>query len=358
MKKNRLGLFILLALVLVSTMVFSGCNGEGGTESTVTVTTTTTTTATAAPTDSEEVFHWKFTSTDSQGGIRDGLVHPYLADLIAEASDGRVQVEVYAVDEIVGPTEIHTAVQSGAIEMGSPIPGYMVGEVPSLNCLELPYLSSNALEAWQVYYQYGVIDILREECAEHGYYLLGIEVNTTPISLITKDQIHSSEDLDGLLAWVPPAVIPFLSQYGVVQTDVPGFDFYMGLKLGTIDFVGTAESWVYDLKLWEVAGYYLLPAFFAPIEPVIVNMDAWEALGPDLQQRIQDRVDAHFWETIPLQLEKDAEYRAECEANGIVYYTLSDEEQAKWAQAAQATWETLLADANPAILEVLEEIKD
>ncbi len=80
----------------------------------------------------------------------------------------------------------------------------------------------------------------------------------------------------------------YIQMLGGSPVNLPWGEIYMAMKLGTVDgFVG-GPGLLEDLKLKEVSkGFVYPPRISTGVSGIIINMDAWKALPPDLQELLE-----------------------------------------------------------------------
>jgi TRAP-type mannitol/chloroaromatic compound transport system substrate-binding protein len=82
-----------------------------------------------------------------------------------------------------------------------------------------------------------------------------------------------------------------LEQVGAKPVRIPGGELYMALKLGTIDggeYGAPSTDW--GLKFQEITKYWVIPAGWhqvGTVSDLMINMDAWKKLPPDLQAIVE-----------------------------------------------------------------------
>jgi TRAP-type mannitol/chloroaromatic compound transport system substrate-binding protein len=82
-----------------------------------------------------------------------------------------------------------------------------------------------------------------------------------------------------------------LEQVGAKPVRIPGGELYMALKLGTIDggeYGAPSTDW--GLKFQEITKYWVIPAGWhqvGTVSDLMINMDAWKKLSPDLQAIVE-----------------------------------------------------------------------
>ena len=241
----------------------------------------------------DKVHKWKFQTANVEAEPGWFISNKALEKLIEEGSEGKVQVELYPMGALVGMEEAMGAVKNGVIEMGEFISAFAGDIVPASLVSELPYGGRNGEHCNELYYKFGLAKLLTEAYDKQA----GVHYMAAPYfgydSLITTFKVNTVDDLKGKSIWFAPHS-NYLAEFGAVYTEIPGFDMYMGLKLGTIKGLMWTWDGLETYKLKEVAKYAMAPSSLLPCTHVIVNKRAWDKLGPELQKKIQNHIDANI----------------------------------------------------------------
>jgi TRAP-type C4-dicarboxylate transport system substrate-binding protein len=153
--------------------------------------------------------------------------------------------------------------------------------------------------SWQTYDQEmkfykkaGGLEFFRESYAKQKLYLLGPIPFGRFVYMTGSKQLNSPFDMKGLKMWGRPPMAFLTDKLGGQPTDIPNEELYMALKLGTLDGMTYGIPELKTMGFYEVVKYIYLPA---PIQvgniEMSVGMDAWNALGPDLQKEVQNIFD-------------------------------------------------------------------
>lgn len=284
----------------------------------------------------EEVFKWKIQDVGGEADSSQFIIMKGMKRLIEEGSGGRVQIEYFPAGVLVDPDSIVDAVNKGAIEGGNIISGMAADRVPSALASEMPFGARDMYQHQEVHHQWGIQDIMREEYATQGIYLLATSYAGT-LAFQSSSPINTVDDLKGKKIWATPNTI-WLTKLGASSTDVPGFDMYTAMKLGTIDGFTWTVTELEFASFKEVVKYVMWPSLLTPSMHLIVNMDAWNALGPDLQRQIQSYVDAHIFELTQEFESYDTKSLAAAKEYGVQFTTLPSAEVTKLKAAAKEFW--------------------
>ncbi|MBK1722974.1 TRAP transporter substrate-binding protein [Thiocystis violacea] len=206
-----------------------------------------------------------------------------LAKRVAELTDGRFEIRVFAGGEIVPPFGVLDAVQQNTVECGHTASYYYYGKNKAL-AMETTFpfgLNTRQLTAWVL--EGGGMELLREMFAEYGIVnFLGGSTGAQMGGWFRKE-IKSLEDLQGLKIRIPGFGAEIFSRLGAVPQSLPGGEIYPALERGAID----AAEWTvpYDdekLGFYKVAKYYYYPGWWEPGTHLVfyVNQAQWEALPP------------------------------------------------------------------------------
>ncbi len=239
--------------------------------------------AVAAPAiaQSQPALHWRMASSfpkslDTLYGTGELLVRR-----VADATDGKFQIRLFAGGEIVPGLQVLDAVQNGTVECGHTAPYYYVGKDPAFAfATAIPFgLNARQQNAWMYYG--GGLQAMAGLFREYG--CIQFPAGNTGVQMggWFRKEIKSLADLKGLKMRIPGLAGQVMSRLGVVPQQIAGGELYQALERGTID----AAEWVgpYDdekLGLNKVAKYYYYPGWWegGPQLSVVVNIKKWEAL--------------------------------------------------------------------------------
>jgi TRAP-type mannitol/chloroaromatic compound transport system substrate-binding protein len=205
---------------------------------------------------------------------------------IAEATDNKFQVQLFAAGEIVPGLQVLDAVQNGTVEMGHTSSYYYFGKDPTFTFgTSLPFGPNARLN--QGWYQLGGGQQVLNEFFK-SYNVTSLLAGNTNCQMggWFRKEIKSLEDLKGLKFRVGGFAGRVLQKLGVVPQQIAGGDIYPALEKGTID----AAEWVgpYDdekLGFNKVAPHYYYPGWWegGPMLVAYVNLDKWNSLPKHYQ---------------------------------------------------------------------------
>jgi TRAP-type mannitol/chloroaromatic compound transport system substrate-binding protein len=213
-----------------------------------------------------------------------------LAKAVAEATDNKFQVQLFAAGEIVPGLQVLDAVQNGTVEMGHTASYYYFGKDPTFTFgTSVPFGPNQRLnQAW--YMLGGGKELLNE--FYKGYNCHAFLAGNTGCQMggWFRKEINTVDDLKGLKFRIGGFAGRVLQKLGAVPQQIAGGDIYPALEKGTID----GAEWVgpYDdekLGFFKVAPHYYYPGWWegGPLLQAFVNLDKWNALPKYYQNLLE-----------------------------------------------------------------------
>lgn len=204
-----------------------------------------------------------------------------LSKAVAEASDNRFKIQVFAAGEIIPPLAIVDGVQNGTVEMGQTGSYFYIGKDPAFAFgTGIPFgPNTRQQNAW--FYQGGGNDLLNEFYAGYKLFHLPSGGTGTQMGGWFRKEIRSKADLNGLKMRIGGLAGNLLQRLGIVPTQIAPGDIYTSLERGVLDaaeFVGPFDD--ERLGLVKIAPNYYYPGFWegAASLSFFINLDKWNEL--------------------------------------------------------------------------------
>jgi len=205
------------------------------------------------------------------------------AKAVAEATDNKFQIQVFAASEIVPGLQAADAVQNGTVEMCHTASYYYFGKDPTFAFgTAVPFgLNSRMQNAWQ--YFGGGMELMNEFYKKFN--IFGIPAGNTGCQMggWYRKEIKEVSDLSGLKMRIGGFAGNVLRKVGCVPQQIAGGDIYPALEKGTLD----AAEWVgpYDdekLGFHKVAQNYYYPGWWegGAMLHNFINISKWNGLPP------------------------------------------------------------------------------
>jgi TRAP-type mannitol/chloroaromatic compound transport system substrate-binding protein len=209
-----------------------------------------------------------------------------LAKFVAEATDNKFQIQVFAAGEIIPALQAVDAVTNNTVEMCHTAAYYFVGKDPTFGLFcAIPFgLNSRQQNAW--FYDGDGTKLLNEFGKKFNLYGLTGGNTGTQMGGWFRKEIKEPADFQGLKFRIGGWAGKTIQKLGGVPQQIAGGDIYQALEKGTID----AAEWVgpYDdekLGLNRVAKYYYYPGWWegAAALHFFINTSKWASLPKSYQ---------------------------------------------------------------------------
>jgi TRAP-type mannitol/chloroaromatic compound transport system substrate-binding protein len=209
-----------------------------------------------------------------------------IAKRVADATDNKFQIRVFAAGEIVPGLQVLDAVQANTVEMGHTASYYYFGKDETFAfATAIPFgLNTRMMNAWM--YHAGGNDLLNEFYKGYNVYHLPGGHTGAQMGGWYRKEIKTPDDLKGLKMRIGGFAGRVMSKVGVVPQQIAGGDIYPALEKGTID----AAEWVgpYDdekLGFNKVAKYFYYPGWWegCAMLSAMFNIGEWNKLPKTYQ---------------------------------------------------------------------------
>lgn len=207
-----------------------------------------------------------------------------------EMSDGRLNVKVYAAQELVGALECFDATSTGAADMYHAAEYYWQGKSKAFSFFTAVPLGMTASEIMG-WIDFGGGQKLWDD--------LSAEFNIKPFQAGNtghqtagwfKKEINSLEDFNGLKMRIPGLGGEVIRRLGGAAVRLSGGEIYQALQSGSIDATEWVGPWNdYALGFYREAPHYYAPGFHEPGASLAVgiNLDIWNSFSASDQAMIR-----------------------------------------------------------------------
>ena len=296
----------------------------------------------------KKTYEWKMVTTwpPNLPVLQTGAVR--FAERVAEATEGRIKIEVFAGGELVPALGVFDAVSEGTVECGSGAAYYWAGKVPAAQWFAaVPFgLNAQGINAW--FYSGGGLQLWEEVYAPFD--LVPRPQGNTGVQMggWFRKEMNTIEDYKGLKMRIPGLGGKVVSKAGGTVVLLPGGEIFTSLERGVID----ATEWVgpmHDLRMgfYKAAQYYYYPGWHEPgtCLEVMFNKKVYDGLPSDLRA-ILDAVamETNFWEL--------CEFEA---GNGAALQQLISEHNVNLVRFPEEMLDALRALANETLEEEAEK---
>lgn len=286
MKNLKKSLALLLALVLCVGLL-AACGGGGGSN------------------DDSKIYRLSLSFHDSSQAHRTVFLQKW-ADEIKEATNGRVEITVYAGGTIAAMGDALDAVKQRTCDMAMVYTNIFAGQFPLTDVVSLPMIGiDNAVQATNVLWD------LMEEDADLQAELSGFKVlnlNTNANNLIGSSKpVSTLADMKGLKVRVSAGTPADMAvAWGATPMTFAPSDIFQSIEKGVIDAYMIDFPGVDSYALYEVTPYYTDMPFFCSPFALLMNKDSWNEIPEDLQKII----DEHSGRAFSIAAAEDVEAKA------------------------------------------------
>ena len=263
-------------------------------------------------------------------------------DQAAEATDGRVNFELYPGGQLGSDEEMASSLVSGDLECAF-VAFAPSGLDPRLQLSFLPYIVSSYEAADEVFFNPdGIIQTNeREVLAEYGITSIGFYENdfrgmTNNVRPITKPS-----DLEGLKVRVPglPMYLDLFSAWGAQPVAMPFTELYTALQQGTVDGQDNGIVLSANSRFHEVQKYLSLTRHAYGTGALACNTEVWESLSEEDRAALTE-VAENVSETATQEVRASVDTKlAELKDAGMEVTELTPEQIRAFADTKDEIWE-------------------
>lgn len=227
---------------------------------------------------------------DTNHPTHQGALH--FAELVEEATDGRVEVNVFPDSQLGGIQEMFAQVQTGDLEMvygGINTLAFIDGG-EAFDITAIPFLYRSYEHMREAVLSDFFEPILAEAEEQTGIHVINIAGDTAPRGLSAAKPIRVPEDFEGLTIRTAASevVLRAMERLGALPQQIPFSDLYVALRTGVVDAQENGAIVVVNNSLYEVQPYYMKTDYIRDIETFYVNPDVWASLSDEDQQAIYE----------------------------------------------------------------------
>ncbi|WP_300442436.1 C4-dicarboxylate TRAP transporter substrate-binding protein [uncultured Mameliella sp.] len=258
-----------------------------------------------------------------------------IAELVSEKTDGEFTMNI-SYGGLSKNRENLDGISIGAFEMAQFCAGYHPDKNRAITVLELPFLGVSTLEE-EVAVSHAIYahPAVAKEMAQWNAKML----MTSPMpqyNLVgTGEPRDELSEFDGMRVRATGGLGKAFSAVGGVPTSVTSSEAYQAMDSGVVDTVAFAQHAHLSFGTINKADWWTANLNPGTVNcPIVVNIDAYEALPDDQRQALDDSVDeaiAYYLENYGKLLKRWDEVLAE---KGVEKVMISDDELAKFREVA------------------------
>ena len=332
--------FLAMALALSMSLTLAACGGGGDKSG-------------AGSNNSEDVtitFKMSFVDPESSPYAQGGLK---IAEEVAAATDGKIQIEVVAGGSLGGERDTIELAMGNNLDIATAANSVMTNFIPEMAILDQAYLWKNADEAHAAVD--GTLgDLIKEAAEKQGLHVIGFLESGFRNTFSTKP-IQTIDDFKGVTIRTMENQYhqAAFESFGAMPVAMSYNDVFTALQQGTIDACENATVNCLNSGYYEVTKNVTNTQHAFVYILMCMSDEAWNKIPEDLQQPFMDAVQRGVEYERELLVSENEAAEAELKELGVTFYdidipTLQAAYQAKAAEKGftfDPTWQAAVDEA-------------
>lgn len=298
MKKSSM----ILGVLVMSLVLLTGCGGSSSK-------------------DNDEVITFKMGLVDpensnyGQGALK-------IAEEVAKATDGRIQIEVYAGGQLGNERDMFEGCQLGIIDICTAANPVMSAFIPEMAVLDQPFLFDTAEQA------HNVIDgelgeLINEKTKSMGIQMVGW-MESGFRNVFSAKPIRTLKDFNGvkIRTMENKTHIAAFNALGAIATPMAAGEQYTALQQGTIDAAENATVNMLVNKFYEVIKNHTRTQHAFVFIGIGVSDKAWNQIPDELKPAFIEGVRKGCNYQRQLLVEANQQAEAELKNNGVQFHEI------------------------------------
>lgn len=334
--------FLAMTLALSMTLGLAACGSSGGGSDK----------SGAGSGGSDETITFKMSFVDpesspyAQGGLK-------IAEEVAAATDGKIQIEVVAGGSLGGERDTIELAMGNNLDIATAANSVMTNFIPEMAILDQAYLWKNADEAHAAV-DGKLGDLIKEAAEKQGLHVIGFLESGFRNTFSTKP-IQSIDDFKGVTIRTMENQYhqAAFESFGAMPIAMSYNDVFTALQQGTIDACENATVNCLNSGYYEVTKNVTNTQHAFVYIMMCMSDEAWNKIPEDLQQPFMDAVQRGVEYERELLVSENEAAEAELKELGVSFYdidipTLQAAYQAKAAEKGftfDPTWQAAVDEA-------------
>ena len=291
---------LLLALVLCFGLVACGGGSDSG------------------DTDKQEVITIQIGHSDTT----ENLIHKSLLNFAAavnERTEGRVEVKIYAAEQLGPNSEMAEMVKMGSLDAMMMPSGQQAQYCPKFTALSLPFLFADYEHVYKVL-DGEIGQELLEGLEDNNMIQLAYWENGLRQFTNSKVDIQSPSDMAGLKFRTPEdkMTIAIFDAYGASASPFAFSELYLALQQGTFDGQENPVANIHANNFQDVQKYLTMVNYQYQPKDMIFSLSTWNELPEDIQAVLLECAKEFGAEHRQAIVDNEASMLADLEAAGMV----------------------------------------
>ncbi|MAY88153.1 MAG: C4-dicarboxylate ABC transporter substrate-binding protein [Pseudooceanicola sp.] len=210
-----------------------------------------------------------------------------VAEMVAEKTDGAVEIQVYPQSQLGSQREMTEAVQFGALDATAGPVAFMGGFNPVGSIMDIPFLYPADPEKAQAIREGGFSAAFCESFNSRGvtcvsHYPNGVKQFTSNKPIDTPEAFEGQS----FRVMESAVLVDSMAAIGVTGVPLPFGELYTSLQTGVVDGEENPLDTIFNMKFFEVQDYLALSNHGAIENVVLFNPAVWDGLDPAHREAI------------------------------------------------------------------------
>lgn len=281
------------------------------------------------------------------------------AEEVKEATDGRIQITVFANSTLGNERDMVEAVQMGALDITLPNSAVLTNFTDSLEIFDLPFLLADEEEAYAVI-DSPIGDGMLSRLQDIGIVGLSMWENGFRYIANNKHEIRTPEDMVGIkIRTMENAVhMQAFNTWGAQATTMAFGEVYTALQQGTVDALENPLTPIFQNRMQEVAPYITMTGHFYCPAPLIMAKATWEKISEEDQEILLELADKYKDIERRYCKETDGEYKQTMIEEGVTFVEAEELDKQQWRDAAQPVYDQYINEKGSELLDEIQGVID
>lgn len=227
------------------------------------------------------------------------------AQKIAEKTDGRITVDVYANGQIGDQRDLIEGLKIGTVDMSLGDTAVVSNYYTPLGILDLPQMFDSMEEGMEIV-SGELGDVFKEEIEQQiGIKTLVIEPVGYRFTVLGKEtKVSSLDDFNGLKLRTleSPQIVGTFKELGVQTVALPTGEALSAMETGVVDGLESNAEFLSTISIWDLGKYIVETNHNLTFETINISKATWEKLSAEDQKLIvetlDESVDAYFQDAL------------------------------------------------------------
>jgi tripartite ATP-independent transporter DctP family solute receptor len=240
----------------------------------------------------------------------------HFAKLVAEKSNGAIEVQVFPSSQLGGQKELIEGLIFGTVDMALTGTEVLGTFQPQVALFDMPFLFKDRDHAYKALDSVGME--IGKALEPKGIKMLGYMENGIRHLTNNIRPVQSPADMKGLKIRVMnnKVYIEMVKALGASPTPMAFGELYSAMQQGTVDGQENPSAHIFTKRFFEVQKHASLTGHAYAPEPVLISMRTWGKLSEEHRAIVQEAAtEAIAWQRT-LSEEKDDEFWAKIKETG------------------------------------------